>query len=126
MYMTRKFGATIDYTMKVDPDTYMLMENYLNYPNEQYNPIDMYLKRMAIIVMHSLLDYRQCYHIHIPLQSYYWANRPYKNMKIDPTMECSADVSWTGTIFNPSEHVFDSSNEPYSFTPHVPWSGCCS
>ena len=34
MYMTRKFGATIDYTMKVDPDTYMLMENYLNYPNE--------------------------------------------------------------------------------------------
>ena len=49
-----------------------------------------------------------------------------KHEDSDPTMECSADVSWTGTIFNPSEHVFDSSNEPYSFTPHVPWSGCCS
>ena len=40
MYMTRKFGTTtsMDYIMKVDPDTYMLMDNYLNYLNEYYNP----------------------------------------------------------------------------------------
>ena len=89
----------------------------------------MYLKRMAIIVMHSLLDYRQCYHIHIPLQSYYWANRPYKNMKI-ATLQWNVRQMYLGRErslhFNPSEHVFDSSNEPFSFTPHVPWSGCCS
>ena len=33
--------------------------------------------------------------------------------------------------FNPSEHVFDARNEPgwytmFSFTPHLPRSGCCS
>jgi len=38
MYMTRNYASRVDYIMKVDPDTYMLMDNYLRYLAEYYKP----------------------------------------------------------------------------------------
>lgn len=38
MYMIRQYGDHVDYIMKADPDTYMLMDNYLRYLSEYYSP----------------------------------------------------------------------------------------
>ena len=38
MYMARKFSDRVDYIMKADPDTFMLMDNYLQYLYEYYSP----------------------------------------------------------------------------------------
>ncbi|KAL3827699.1 hypothetical protein ACHAXA_000572 [Cyclostephanos tholiformis] len=39
MYMARKYSDRVDYVMKADPDTYMLMDNYLDYLSEYYSPM---------------------------------------------------------------------------------------
>ena len=166
MYMTRKFGTTsIDYIMKVDPDTYMLMDNYLNYLNEYYNPNhqvyvgrvfktngnhrDAFVTGLSATLSHTtaklLLDKSA-------IQKH--EDRPYNECSAETFLHggeaddhaLSVCLSSMGIYpaytrddmgrerflhFNPSEHVFDARNEPgwykmFSFTPHLPRSGCCS
>lgn len=38
MFMARRYSDRVDYIMKADPDTYMIMHNYLNYLGKYYSP----------------------------------------------------------------------------------------
>ena len=165
MYMTRKFGTTIDYIMKVDPDTYMLMDNYFNYLNEYYNPNqqvyvgrvfktngnhrDSFVTGLSVTLSHTtaklLLDkstiqkheakpYNECSaetFLHGGEADDHALAVCLSSMGIYPAYTRDSMGRERFLHFNPSEHVFDAMNEPewykmFSFTPHLPRSGCCS